>query len=223
MEQSLTQLVQLNMTTTTGTDYTSLILDDTQSNAYQIGQDMEKWIGIGTAKPQVYTVLGGINYAFNALPISSVINLPLGIYTQTASSTTISVDATKATSLSKLLLIDNGTSPTTVTDLLSSNYTFTTATGTNNTRFQITAQRVATENIAMGNELGETQLTINNSKLIINNLNGKASVRVFDATGRMVANKTLNDNSLEINLSAKDMYTVQIEAGGKNWVKKIVN
>jgi predicted RNA-binding protein with TRAM domain len=223
VEQSLTQLVQLNMTTPTGTDYTSLILDDTQSTEYQIGQDMEKWIGIGTAKPQVYTVLGGINYAFNALPISSVTNLPLGIYTQTASSTTISVDATKATSLTRLLLIDNGTSPATVTDLLSSNYTFIAATGTNNTRFQITAQRVATENIAMGNELGEIQLIINNSKLVINNLDAKANVRVFDAIGRMVINKTVRNNSLEVNLSAKGMYTVQIEVGGKNWVKKIVN
>jgi len=70
--QSLAQLVQLNMTTQTGTDYTSLILDDAQTTAYQIGQDMEKWIGTGTAKPQVYTVLDGINYAFNALPLSSV-------------------------------------------------------------------------------------------------------------------------------------------------------
>ncbi|MEI7504940.1 MAG: MBG domain-containing protein, partial [Paludibacter sp.] len=92
----LSDRVQLNFASATGTDKTNLIMDNTQSTAYEIGQDFEKMIGTGTDKPQVYSMLGGINYAYNALPMSSVTNLPIGIYTKTAGSTTISVDATQA-------------------------------------------------------------------------------------------------------------------------------
>ncbi|MEI7505028.1 MAG: hypothetical protein WCJ61_17275, partial [Paludibacter sp.] len=114
--------VRLNMTTATGTDNTNLIMDNGQSTTYEIGQDMEKWIGLGTDKPQIYTSLGGINYSYNALPMTNVVNLPIGVYTKTAGITTISVDATQAPSLSQLILKDNLNGAT--TNLLTSNYTY---------------------------------------------------------------------------------------------------
>jgi hypothetical protein len=224
VEPELSDRVRIYFNTATGSDNTNLLMDNNQTTAYQIGQDLEKWIGTGTPKPQIYTSLNGVNYAFNGLPMSNVVNLPLGIYTQTAGSTTIHADAALAPSLSKLLLIDNSTNPATVTDLLMSDYTFTAAAGTNNSRFAITAQRVPTSSVvdANANE-NAPQLSIVNCQLSIENLDGKASVRVFDAIGRMITNKTVSNNSLEIKLAAKGIYTVQIEAGGKNWVKKIVN
>jgi hypothetical protein len=216
-------LVRLNISTATGTDKTYMIMDDLQSTNYQIGEDLEKMITTKTIIPQVYTVLGGINYANNALPVSSVNNLQLGFYTQTAGTTTISVDATNAPSISKLLLIDNSTNPATETDLLTSNYTFTAAAGTTNSRFTITAQRVTTEVNKFNSNDDAPQLSIVNNQLKIENVFGEANVRVFDAIGRMVTNRIVRNNSLQIKLSAKGMYTVQIEADGKSWVKKIVN
>jgi len=218
---SLSEVVKLNITTATGSDNTSLILDNDQSASYQIGQDMEKWIGTGTAKPQVYTVLGGINYAFNALSMSSVSNLPLGFYTQTSGSITIDIDATKAASLSKLLLTDNGTSPVSVTDLLSSNYTFTAAAGTNNTRFKITAQRVTTANV-VENDADSPEFSITNYKLFIANLSGKSTVRIFDVLGRTLVNEMLNFSSVEIALPSVGVYSVLIESGAKRWTRKFV-
>jgi len=219
---NLSEVVQLNMTTDTGTDNTSLIMDNDQSAAYQIGQDMEKWIGTGTAKPQVYTVLDGINYAFNALPMTNVNNLPVGFYTQTSGSTTISVDAIKASSLSKLLLTDNGTNPATVTDLLVSNYTFTAAAGTNNTRFSISAQRITTDNNTMGNELGEICISIVNGKLLLANVANNTTVRLYDALGRMVSNKTVNGNYVGINLNTRGIYTVQFQNGSTISTRKVI-
>ncbi|MEI7502905.1 MAG: YDG domain-containing protein, partial [Paludibacter sp.] len=215
-------LVRLNFSTATGTDKTYLIMDDLQSTGYQIGEDLEKMITTGTTIPQVYTVLGGINYANNALPIFNVQSLPIGFYTQTAGSTTISIDASQASSLSKLLLTDNGTSPATVTDLLSSNYTFTAAAGTNNTRFAITAQRIATNNNVLGNDLGETQMTISNSKLLINNLNANSTVRVYDSLGRMIVSKDANSNMMEIKLNVRGIYTVQLHKGTTISTRKII-
>jgi len=223
VDTDLSDEVKLNFTSATGSDYTLLTMDNSYSTAYEIGYDLEKWIGTGTSKPQVYTMLGGINYAFNALPINSVNNLPLGIYTQSAGSTTISIDGTKATSLSKLLLIDNGVNPAIVTNLLTSNYTFTAAAGTNNTRFVITAQRIPTSNLvnADANE-NAPKLSIVNCQLSIENLSPNSTVRVYDAIGRMVAIKIVINNSLEIKLLAKGLYTIQIESGAKSCTKKVV-
>ena len=216
----LSDRIQLNFTSATGTDNTNLIMDNDQSAAYQIGQDLEKWIGTGTAKPQVYTLLGGINYAYNALPMNNVVNLPLGFYTQIAGSATISVNASQAPSLSKLLLLDRITGIE--TDLLTSNYNFNADAGTDNTRFVITAQRVPTAN-GVNSETNEPNISMVNGQLSIVNVSPATTVRVFDASGRMVINKTINNNSLEIKFSAIGIYTIQIEANGKNWVKKVVN
>jgi hypothetical protein len=218
----LSDEVQLNLTSTTGTDYTLLTMDNNLSTDYEIGYDLEKWIGTGTDKPQVYSQLNGINYAFNALPMNSVNNLPIGIYTKNAGTTTISVNGTKAPSLSKLLLTDNGTSPATVTDLLISDYSFTATAGTDNTRFVLTAQRVPTANF-IETGIGEPTVLINNSKLSISNLSGKASVRVYDAIGQTIVNRTLINSVLEIQLPAIGMYSVQVEANGKISTRKIIN
>ncbi|MEI8087058.1 MAG: T9SS type A sorting domain-containing protein, partial [Paludibacter sp.] len=152
----------------------------------------------------------------------SVNNLPVGIYTQTAGSTTISVDATKASSLSKLLLTDNGTSPATVTDLLVSNYTFTAAAGTSNTRFAITAQRIATDNNLIGIENSEVGISIVNGGLVLANVANNASVRVFDALGRMVVSKTATSNMMEIKLNARGIYTVQLQSGSSISTRKVI-
>ncbi|MEI7504764.1 MAG: T9SS type A sorting domain-containing protein [Paludibacter sp.] len=222
VETEFSDKVRIYFNTATGSDNTNLLMDSNQTTAYQIGQDLEKWIGTETAKPQIYTTLAGVNYAYNGLPMTSVMNLPVGIYTQTAGETTIHADAALAPSLSKLLLTDYSTSPATVTDLLTSDYMFTAAAGTNNTRFQITAQRITTDVNLIGNKLGETQLYIDNSKLIINNLDGKATVRVFDALGRMVVSKNATSNVMEIKLNARGIYTVQLQSGSNISTRKII-
>ncbi len=219
---SIADVVFLDCTTATGKDRTNIIMDDTQIASYQNGVDYEKMITTGTVVPQVYTVLDGLNYSYNVLPTGSVVNLPLAIYTKNAGNTTISVNATQAPSLSKLLLTDNGTSPVTVTDLLTSDYSFTATAGTDNTRFVLTAQRVPTANV-IETGMGEPTVLINNSKLTINYLYGKASVRVFDAIGRTITNKTVNNGIVEITLHVVGLYTVQIEAGGKICTRKIIN
>ena len=92
VDSDLSDRIQLNFTSATGTDKTGLIMDNNQSTAYEINQDLEKWLTTGTDIPQVYSVLGGINYAYNALPMNSVVDLPIGIYTKSAGTTTISAN-----------------------------------------------------------------------------------------------------------------------------------
>jgi hypothetical protein len=223
VSKNTSEEIQLSFASKTGTDKTYLTLDNANTTAYEIGYDLEKMIGTGTDRPQVYTVLNGVNYAFNALPMSSVVNLPVGVYTKTAGVTTISIDATLAPSLSQLLLTDTKAIPVTVTDLLTSNYSYTATAGTDNTRFKITAQRVPTgiETVNEGENNGAT-IKIVNGKMLLDNLKAQTTVRVYDAIGRLVANKTTYNNSLEVPLSSVGMYTIQLQSGAKSWTKKMV-
>jgi len=137
------------------------------------------------------------------------------------------MDATKASGLSKLLLTDNGVSPATVTDLLSSNYTFTADSGTNNTRFSITAQRIVTDNNLIGNELGETGISmvtpiVIGGGLVLTNLSPSTTVRVYDTIGRMVTSKTSTNNTMEIKLNARGIYTVQLQNGTSISTRKVI-
>ena len=209
----------ITLTTATGTDNTNLIMDDAQSTDYQIGQDMEKWIGTGSAKPQIYTQLGSINYAFNALPASSVVNLPLGVYSKTNGTSTIGINATMSPGINNIYLIDKVAGVT--TDLKASTYSFTAAAGTTTSRFAITVNRVPTENV-VETETGGPQILINNYKLIINNLSGNTVVRVYDAIGRMLVSKSTGDASIEISVVARGIYTIQLQSGIKSWIKKVV-
>jgi len=215
----LSDRVQLNFTSATGIDNTNLIMNNDQTSAYQIGEDLEKWIGTGTDKPQIYTQLGGVNYGFNALPMTEVQNLPVGIYTKTAGITTISADAAQAPSLSKLLLLDklNGT----VTDLMTTNYSFTSDAGTNNTRFTITAQRVPTGNEIIDINV-DANISIVNGKLMLQNIAPSTVVRIYDALGRLVVNKTANSSTMEIKLVVKGIYSIQMQNGTNTLAKKVI-
>ena len=210
--------VRFYFQTATGIDNTNLVLGNNQTTAYEIGRDMEKWITTGTTKPQVYTMQGGINYAFNALPIANVQNLPLGVYTNSTSMATISTDATQAANLSGLLLTDVNTGIT--TDLLTSNYSFTANAGTNNARFLISAQRTSTENVKISTELPYCSIIA--GKLLINNLQSKSKILVFDAFGRFIASEIANNTSLEMQLPAKGVYIIQIIDDNSTICQKVI-
>jgi len=213
------KMLQLNFTTATGTDNTNLIIDNDQTTAYVIGQDMVKWLGTGTAKPQVYTRLDNLDFSYNALPVASIVNLPLGVYTRTAGTATISADASSARTLSKLLLWDN--TAKVETNLLATNYTFAADAGINNTRFLLSAQRIATET-EMSEEVGAPTVTTMKTKLLVSYLSGENNILVYDAIGRVVVSKHTVDSSVEIPISIRGMYTVKIETATKSWKLKTV-
>ncbi|MEI7502111.1 MAG: hypothetical protein WCJ61_02400, partial [Paludibacter sp.] len=218
---NLSDLVQLNISTPTGIDNTNLIMDNNQRVAYEIGQDLEKWITTGSAKPQIYTMLEGINYAFNALPITTVVNLPVGFYSQAAGISTFGIsNPLHAPSLSKLILTDKTTNIS--TDLLTSNYTFTADAGTTTTRFMITAQRIATDDNKIENGEGKPTISILNRKLVLGNIAINTGIRVYDAIGRTVATKTAKSNSVEINVHANGIYSIQLTTGAKCLIVKVV-
>ena len=215
----ITDRVDLNFNTVAGTDKTGLVIDIDKNPAYVIGEDMTKWLTLGNSKPQIYTMLDNQKYSYNGLPMSSVVDLPVGVYTSNVGPAIISADATSAPGLTQLLLTDKTTGI--VTDLLIEPYNFVATAGTTNTRFMLNAKRVTTDS-RIDTEVGGPSILNVDGKLIITNLSGRNVVRVFDAIGRMLITDTAFDNTFEIPLMVEGVYTIQIQSGLNSWTKKVV-
>ena len=66
-------------------------------------------------------------------------------------------------------------------------------------------------------------ITTAKGKLTVNQLAANSTVRVYDATGRMLGTKVSANGSVQIPLQVAGVYTVRIAAGAKNWTLKVVN
>ncbi len=218
----LSDEIRFNITSSSGTDKTNLIIDDTQSPDYQIGHDMVKWMNTGTAKPQIYSVLNGNSFAYNALPIENVQALPLGIYSNTPGDCIINADASQAPGISQLLLTDNSNGV--CTDLLISEYHFSIpSAGVDNTRFSINAYRLATMNQIKATGIDVPNMLFNEGKLMLNGLPVQSTIQIYDAFGRLLVSQVASGNSLTINLPLKSIFVVRIQSNSHTWIRKIVS
>lgn len=221
VNRDLTETVQLNISSTTGTDFSTLIFDNERTSLYEIGQDLEKWISTSSYEPQIYSTVSGVNYAFNALPVSEVVNLPIGIYSKAGGASTLSASNIHVSGLSKLMLNDSQTGAS--TDLNTASYEFTANAGSNNNRFSITIQRVWTDaDLLNGNNAPYAY--VQNSQLIIRNLAPDTHIRLYDATGRILLNKQhVQTGTYQIALTQAGMYMVQVEANTGTHNLKVLN
>ena len=215
------QKIVINISNAGGVDKTNLILDDNQSIDYVINQDLEKWLTTDTDCPQIYSTLNDIKYAFNALPVSSVNKLPLGVYTKNAGSTTIQANVSGLQGISALVLTDKVENVT--TDLLSNNYTYNSTEGTDEARFEIAIQRVSTQN-PISSEVGEPVYSLTNGVLNISNLNENSSVlHIFDSTGKLILNRRIVGNQCEVRFPSASISLIKIITGEKYYIKKLIN
>lgn len=115
------------------TDNTGLLIAEKYSPAYEINADLEKMIG----SMSVYTIYGGYNLAYNALsPTDAEQLIPVGYVAPSAGEYTFGLDEQgDYEQIEHIYLTDYEQGLT--TDLLNENYTFTTATGKNESRFAI--------------------------------------------------------------------------------------
>ena len=215
------ETLQLNMSSTSGTDFSTLLFDNERTSAYEIGQDLEKWLSTGTYKPQIYSRLDGINYAYNALPVSEVVNLPIGFYSKGGGASTLSASNIHVSGISKLMLYDSQTGGS--ADLTMENYPFNADAGTNNSRFSITIQRVWTgADIVNGNQTPFAY--VQNAQLIIRNLTPGTCIRLYDATGRMLLTKQdITTNTYQIPLTQIGIYMIQAETNTGTHNLKVIN
>lgn len=209
VKQNNNESLQLNMTNASGSDFTTLLFDNERTSSYEIGQDLEKWLSAGTYKPQIYSRLSGVNYAYNVLPVGEVVNLPIGYYSKSGGASTLSASNINVTDILTLMLYDSQTGES--ADLTKEIYPFNADAGTNDTRFSISIQYVWTDANAISKN-NDPYAYVQNSQLIIRNLTSGTCIRLYDATGRILLNKQdVETSSYQIPLSQSGIYLIQAE------------
>ena len=211
--------IQLTISTALGTDDTNLILDDAASASYLINEDAEKWLGIGTDIPQIFTTSDNINYAYNALPASQLNHLSLGYYRNTAGQTTISATKTATAGLSQLLLTDNDLNAT--TDLLAGSYSFRASAGVNTSRFTLSAQRIATSTTDQEGVVAPRLIVVDNAYVLQNAVPGSV-VSIFNQLGQKTKTYLVESTAQKIDLDGAGVRFVVLSNEHHTWKYKVI-
>lgn len=66
----------------------------------------------------------------------------------------------------------------------------------------------------------EPTVVVENKKLIISDVNGEYSIRIFDSAGRLLMSNFLTDNIIELPLVTNELCFIQIKRGDKIWTRK---
>ena len=116
-------------------DNMGLLIAEKYSPAYEINADLEKMIG----SMSVYTIFGGYNLAYNALsPDDAKQFIPVGYVAPSAGEYTFSLDEeSDLNEIDHIYLTDYQENVT--VDLMEKNYSFTTVSGKNESRFALNA------------------------------------------------------------------------------------
>lgn len=211
--------VELTLSNASGSDATTVIVDDDKTTDYEIGADLEKMLG-RAALPQLYSLKSGIRLAFNALPSASASGaVPLGFYAPASDTYTIAMNTTQAYNLEGVYLTDNVTG--TVTNLLLDDYSFASGATWNESRFSLAVVRSAT---AVDNVLlGAVTPVVHRRTLRIDNAPVGSLVRVYDTLGREVVSEQIDAETVVYQLQMPGVYHVQIFSKDSKSVYKVVS
>jgi hypothetical protein len=166
-----------------------------------------------------YTIQG------RALPFSTTDNVPLGFKTNVAGNYTISIDHVDGFFSTGQVIFLKDNLLNTVNDLSAGSYSFASAVGTFNSRFEIVYQRVlgvnnpefTSNNVVVFNDKGD--IRINSGSAVME------QVRVYDLQGRLlVEKKQINTTETKITTTAANqVLLIEITAlNGHKVTKKII-
>jgi hypothetical protein len=210
------EFIRLALSNEHHSDVTTLLLNDEYSVGYEINRDLEKWNTTGTQVPQLYSSIGNVKYAFNALPEESLSRLFLGYYLRDAGMTSLRVSDMNLTVASNLWLTDHTTGS--VVDLTVQDYTFHSESGWHNERFSLGIQSVSTQVNVLENNFS---YWVDANNVVLKNIPGKGTVQVFNATGKLVASTNSSGDYLQLKLNGRGVYLVKINTDLANQSFKI--
>ncbi len=220
------RLIYAGVTLSNGqkTDETSLVINDHFTQAYEIGADLEKMIGFAD-KPQLYVQDDAYCYAFKALNEKDAAAMNnIGVYLPAKETTIYTFDVIRnydLTQIQGIYLTDKVAGVT--TNLMQSAYTFTSAYAYTNTRFSLSVvlkPEVVTS--LMDTEIVWSVWQDAPLHISLQGLMRGDDVRVVDATGKLVNQRTMTDTTAQFTLSSVGVYCVQVIGANGLQVKKIV-
>ncbi len=220
-----TDEITLVIANATVQDVTRIRLLQDASVNFVRSEDGMKLMSPVLTTPQIYTDASGAcgGVAYNSLPLNTT-RVDLKVRTGKEDTYTISmIDINKVTGLNKVILVDTETGIQ--TNLLEESYTYYNSDNgtTTSSRFYILlSSEVVTDFIYNGND--NIKIRTNGRKVTLTGLNGKASVNMYDAVGKLIYqyDNVTNDNSFDVNIAG--MYIMDINTETQQVrVKVIVN
>ena len=148
------------------------------------GSGLRKIAHMNNDIQMVYIPKDGVNYAITNMD-ENTREIPVSFQASTMGKYTISIDATKHNS-DNIYLLDNITGDK--IDILNGDYTFIAQSSHDEERFTL----LISGNSGTGDE---HFAFINNNNIIINDIEGSASVQIFDVTGRQIIANEFNGSA----------------------------
>ena len=164
--------------------------------------------------PMVFVPVNGKEYAIATMS-SDVKEIPVAFKAMTMGQYTLAVNA-KDCEYSEMYLVDNLTGE--ITDLLNNEYTFLATSKDDANRFVIrfaeeTETTTSTENFAY----------INNGEIIIDSIEGKGVVRIYDMLGRPISEYGVSESArISTSAFADGFYIIQMSDDNGVKVQKVV-
>ena len=169
--------------------------------------------------PMVYFPVDAVNYAIAVLK-SDVKEIPLSFVAKTMGEYTITIDSDNKM-FESVNLVDNVTGN--VTDMLTGSYTFVATSNDAPNRFVI---RFKGNSLDENSDNDEPFVSVNNGRLIINNISDKAVVDIYDIMGRKVlggiVDVTDGSNIVDVNDVQTGLYIIKVSDKKGIRVQKII-
>ena len=186
-------------------DKTTIINDQSKSEAYEIGNDLIKWIGYGSI-PQIYSIQGDDKLAYNALAIDNETIIPIGIYAYTEGYYTFSLDNKSIGELQDWELYDAESDK--AISLTNSSYTVALEAGEEENRFMLRIKNKVTTECDC--DMSNIVTYKDGGTIHFENLPSESDIYIYDSVGRMI-HKTHNiGTTFTYTLSLRGIYNIVI-------------
>lgn len=215
------QLIRLQATNGIATDEMVLYFNSQAADTYD-NYDSRKMMSSNAA--QIYTLLDGMPIVINGMnTIPYNAEIPVAFKTVTAGEHTIkATEFSNFTSGESLLLTDKTLNR--VTDLSSSDYTFTSSVGTDVNRFALTIQRVSTS-VEGNNSQNSLQVVQTNGRIqiLLPSFESGAVAYVYNNIGQIAAKSDITGTVTTMNQNLPSgVYIVKVMTGTHELTEKII-
>ena len=221
-------IVRVELTNSKGeSDKTSLVIDQRFTNEYEMNGDFFKWFGDYYnyyTKPVLYTIGADQGKrAFNALNEELAKQpIPVGMYAAQAGNYTFSLNQQFDLSRVEEVWLYDATQST-YTNLMQSDYTFSTSKVNGAGRFTISvklAPKVATgmENVNADKVWATTQ----NQQIIVNGLENNTQLWMYDAAGKLLYTEVTSNYQHRYSVPQVGTYFIALQKGTTKQTIKVV-
>ncbi len=215
--------IDINLSNGEQEDETSLVVGEQFTSAYEIGSDLQKMIGYGN-KPQVYTYNGTTKYAFQSMNEAAAMQVqPMGVYLPATGTYTFSLKNEESTATA-VYLYDYEVN--TVTNLVETDYTFTSGRLNSEKRFAISAVFAPSQTTALPTTDDATAaFMVHQDGDLHITLHGVAAgdgIRIINVHGQVITQWTATDTTTEADLPQSGLYMVERTSATGIQVNKII-